>query len=159
MNPESAHKFLLFFWMSCILCLSATAESDFTRITSEGKLILDYKKKIAQFYDNVLVKNPQGTLKSDQLTVYFDASGNQIEKMIAIGHVAIDEKEHQAESHKAEFFSREGKLVLTGDPVIKKGPNYYSAEIITINTVTNKVFFEPSAKIVIKKSDVTNEKR
>ena len=38
--------------------------------------------------------------------------------------------------------------------MIKKGENYYSADIITIDTKTNKVYFEPSAKIVIKKQQI-----
>ena len=136
----------LIFIMNCIY-----AEEVYTRITSEGKLILNYKEKIANFFDNVLVKNQQGTLKSDKLTVFFAVNGEDIEKMIATGHVFIDQKEHQAEGQRAEYFTKESKLILTGDPIIKKGANYYSADKITIDTKTDKVYFEPSAKIVIKK--------
>jgi lipopolysaccharide export system protein LptA len=143
--------FLLFVFLSAGACTAA--EDGFTRITSDGKLILDYKKKIANFFENVVVQTGDGVLKSDKLTVFFDATGNAIDRMIAVGHVFIDEKDHQAESDRAEYYSRESRLVLTGEPVIKKGSNYYSAEIITIDTRTNKVYFEPSAKIVIKQRD------
>lgn len=131
-------------------------EQVYTRITSEGHLILDYEQKIAKFHDNVVVKNQSGTLKSDKLKVFFDDTGNNIEKMKAVGNVFIDQKEHKAKSDKAIYHSKENKLVLTGHPQIMKGENIYTADIITIDTNTNKVYFEPSAQILIKKQeDVT----
>jgi len=132
------------------------ANDGVTRITSDGKLILNYFTKIADFKDNVIVKTSDGgKLKSDKLTVFFDSKGDDIEKMIAIGHVFIDQQDHQAEGDRAEYYSKTGRLILSGNPVIKKGENYYSAEVITINTQTNKVYFEPSAQIVIH--DFKNE--
>lgn len=123
---------------------------DYTRITSEGKLVIDYRKNIADFYDKVVVNTQGGVLKSDFLKVIFDSSGKEIEQMIAQGHVFINQQEHEAESEEAIFYAKDGKLVLTGNPIIKKGPNCYSADRIIIETTTNKVYFEPSAKIMIK---------
>ena len=123
---------------------------DYTRITSEGKLVIDYHKNIADFYDKVVVNTQGGILKSDFLKVIFDSSGKEIEKMIAQGHVFINQREHEAQGDEAVYFAREGKLVLKGNPIIKKGANSYSADRIIIETRTNKVYFEPSAKIVIK---------
>ncbi len=123
---------------------------DYTRITSEGKLVIDYHKNIADFYDKVVVNTQGGVLKSDFLKVIFDSTGKEIEQMIARGHVFINQREHEAESEEAVFYARDGKLVLKGNPTIKKGPNCYSADRIIIETKTNKVYFEPSAKIVIK---------
>ena len=139
--------YLLFMLAGLLLPLRA---ENYTHITSDGKLIIDYQNNEAQFYDNVLVKNTKGTLKSDQLVVQFDKTGNEVEKMIATGHVFIDQKTQQAKSGKAEYLTKAGKLILTDNPTITKGPNTYSADKITIDTNTNKVLFEPSAKIVIK---------
>ncbi|MBN2145278.1 MAG: hypothetical protein JW774_11705 [Candidatus Aureabacteria bacterium] len=130
--------------------------SNLTRITSDGKLIIDYKKKTADFNENVLVREPKGTLRSDKLIVYFDPDGETLNKMVATGHVKIDQEEQKAEAGRAEYHSKEGRLILTGHPVIEKGPNRYSAEKITIITATNQVLFEPSAKIVIKKDQKTD---
>jgi lipopolysaccharide export system protein LptA len=131
------------------------SETSMTRITSDGKLILNYKNYVAEFFVNVLVTDVGGTLKSDYLQVFFTQTGDAVEKMIAKGHVVIDQKEQHAESGCAQFFSREGKIILTEDPIIRKGENEYAADIITIFTRTNQVIFEPSAKIVIKKSDAS----
>lgn len=136
-----------------LITLFVFSEESFTRITSEGRLVLDYQQKIANFYDNVFVKSENGVLRSDQLTVFFDSKFETIEKMIAKGNVLIDQQNHKAESKRAEYFSKTGKLVLTGDPIIQKGENYYSADVITIDTNTSKVYFEPSARIVIKQSE------
>lgn len=137
---------LLFF----LITISIYAE-DSTKITSDGKLVLDYKQKVANFFDNVLVENADGTLKSDKLIVFFDSNGNSIEKMIAIGKVVIDQKEHKALAERAEYFSQKNKIILTGNPIIKKGENFYSADSIIIDLTLNKVYFEPSAKIIVKK--------
>lgn len=123
---------------------------DYTRITSEGKLVIDYHKNIADFYDKVVVNTQGGIMKSDFLKVVFDSSGKEIEQMVAQGHVFINQQEHEAQSEEAVYYASDGKLVLKGNPVIKKGPNSYSADKIIIETKTNKVYFEPSAKIVIK---------
>lgn len=151
-------RLLIIVFLFMIPSLSAQNKMDFTRITSDGKLILDYKKKIADFFENVKVKTSDGLLKSDKLTVFFDSLGNDIDKMIAVGNVFIDQKAHQAEAQRAEFLSSDGKLVLTGNPVIRKGSNYYAADVIIIDTNTNKVYFEPSARIMIRKDDQKAQK-
>ncbi len=150
-------KIIIFLFLLFNLFVNANAaDEDLTRITSDGKLVLDYQKKIADFFDNVEVKNANGFLKSDKLKVFFDSEGNNIEKMIAVGNVKIDQKLHQATSGRAEYYSKESKIILTDNPIIKKGDNYYSADVISIDIKRNKVYFEPSAKIVIKKEDKAN---
>ena len=140
---------LLFFWMTLT---SGFPETPATRITSDGRLVLDYKNHMAEFYENVFVKDIGGTLRADYLQVFFTPAGDEIEKMIAKGNVVIDQREQHSESGRAQFFSREGKIILTQNPIIRKGENEYAADVITIFTRTNQVIFEPSARIVIKKS-------
>ena len=71
--------------------------------------------------------------------------------MVARGHVIIDQHEHYSESERADYHSKDQKLVLKGNPIIRKGPNFYAAEVITIFLKTNKVLFEPSARIVVRR--------
>jgi lipopolysaccharide export system protein LptA len=148
-------KFFIVFLFLSVNFLGASlgfSETETTQITSKGKLILDYKKYVAEFFENVLVRDAGGTLKSDYLQVFFTPTGDTVEKMIAKGHVLIDQKEHSSKSGSAEFFSREGKIILRDNPIIRKGENEYAADIITIFTHSNQVNFEPSARIVIRKS-------
>ena len=154
-------------WATCVLCLwsfflftgaeenqksaGEPAAANLTRITSDGPLTIDYALQIAEFTKNVLLEDQGGTLRADHLKVTFDATGQAIQTMIANGNVIIDQKEHYSESQRADFDAKDQKLILTGDPIIRKGPNFYAAEVITIFLQTNKVLFEPSARIVVQR--------
>lgn len=121
-----------------------------TRITSDGRLELDYKNKVAKFFENVVMLSQNGQLKSQELILFFGELGSDIEKVIAIRDVWIKQNEQEAECQHAEFLKKEDILVLTGNPVIYKGQNAYSADKITIHLTTNHILFEPSAKILIR---------
>jgi lipopolysaccharide transport protein LptA len=156
MKHSQAILVLLFLLGNCCsfandASLTGEVKQDFTRITSDGSLTIDYARHIAKFKKNVLLKDAGGTLRSDRLTVYFDNQGEAIKQMIARGNVVIDQGEHYSESGRADYDGAEHKLVLKGDPIIRKGSNFYAAEVITIFLTTNKVLFEPSARIVVKR--------
>jgi lipopolysaccharide transport protein LptA len=138
----------------CVLTVCAAPESAKTDvkptiITSDGGLFLDYTKNIALFKKNVVVKDSQGCMKADEMKVYFDPKGSAISKIEAFGNVHIDQEGRQAESQKVVMYMTEGKIVLTGDPLIKQGTDTYSAEKITILKKTNQIIFEPNAKLLI----------
>lgn len=120
-----------------------------TVITSDGGLFLDYTQNIAVFKQNVVVKDDQGTMRADEMKVYFEPKGSSVSKIEAFGNVVIDQKERKADSQKVVMYPAEGKIVLSGNARIKQGTDMYSAEKITIYKKTNRIIFEPNAKLVI----------
>lgn len=123
---------------------------DITRITSDGRLVIDYDKKMAEFYDNVVVQDKNGTIRSKYLKVTFTKDGLDVSKMIAAGNVIIKQKDRTAYSDSAVYIVQTEVLRLIGNPKITEKGNMYTADEITILIKQNKVLFEPSAKIVIK---------
>ncbi len=125
-------------------------DEDTTVITSDGGLNLDYAKHVAIFKRNVMVKDHRGTLKAQEMQVFFEPEGSKIDTIIAKGDVHIvQEGGRVAESQNALIKSLEGVIELTGDPKIRQGKDIYSAEKITIFSKTNQVIFEPRAKLII----------
>jgi lipopolysaccharide export system protein LptA len=125
---------------------------DITRITSEGRLVIDYENKVAEFYDNVKVQDKNGIMNSNYLKVIFTKDGLNVSKMIAAGNVIIKQKDRTAYSDSAVYIIQTEVLRLIGNPKITEKGNMYTAEEITILVKQNKVLFEPSAKILIKDS-------
>ena len=123
---------------------------DITRITSDGRLVIDYQNKMAEFFDNVVVQDKNGTIQSKYLKVLFTKDGLDVSKMIAAGDVIIKQKERTAYSDSAVYIVQTEVLRLIGNPKITEKGNLYTADEITILVKQNKVLFEPSAKIVIK---------
>ena len=125
-------------------------DEDTTVITSDGGLNLDYARHLAVFKKNVVVKDHRGTLKAQEMQVFFEPEGSKIDTIVAKGNVKIvQEGGRVAESENALIRSMEGVIELTGEPKIRQGKDIYSAEKITIFSKTNQVIFEPKAKLVI----------
>ncbi len=150
--------FVMTLWVSPISLVWAEEKKEPTVITSDGPLNADFEKKIALFEDNVFVKDPQGTINADKMKVFFAKETNQIEKMECFGNVKIKQEDRRSESQKAVYYALEGKIVLTGDPVIHQGNDDYRAEKITIFAQENRVIFEPSAQLLIFPDKETGSK-
>ncbi len=125
-------------------------KEEITKITSKGRLIIDYEKKIAEFFDDVKVEDKNGTMTSDYLKIIFSSDGMRISKMIASGNVVIKHKTRTAYSNSAVYIVQTEVLRLIGDPKIVEKGNIYTADEITILVKQNKVLFEPSARIIIQ---------
>ncbi len=124
-------------------------DEDMTVITSDGGLNLDYSSHVAVFKKNVVVTDHRGTLKAQEMRIFFEAETSKIKTIEAQGNVEIIQEGRVAYSQNALIRSEEGVIVLTGDPRIKQGRDLYSADKITIYSKTNQVIFEPKAKLVI----------
>jgi len=121
-------------------------------ITSDN-MISNNKEKVIIFKGNVVVKKGDITIYSDTLNVYHSEEGNKktsnigsgnISKVIAIGNVKIDQGDRHAEGQRAEYFNKEQKVVLTGDPVVWEKGNKVSG--------TEMIFYLEEDKSIIKGS-------
>ena len=86
-----------------------------TVITCDGNLYLDYKANRASFYNNVVVKNPRGTIKADRLFVFFSADGKEVERTEAIGNVSVRMGPKTGSSDKIIHYPAEKRAVMIGN--------------------------------------------
>lgn len=130
-----------------------------TEIKSAGDATFDAGNHIATFLGGVTVTDPRFTMKSQKLTVYLaktkdpnsqdDSATSGIEKAVAEGNVdlvqntvpgakATDPAEKvSGKSEKATFEPKTGTMVLTGNPIVRRGVNEHIATSnSTIMTLT-----------------------
>ena len=120
-----------------------------TQITCDGALEVDYENNIATFNDNVIVKDPQVMLKADKMQVFFDADSKSVARIIAEGEVRFKKGDRQAKSEHAEYFADEGKIVLSGNPMVRRGMDALTGERIIFYRNNNRMVCEPNAQLVI----------
>lgn len=106
------------------------AEQELTVITSD-KLTFDQVEGFALFEQNVVVKDSRMTLTADRLRVNFDKAG-KAETIEATGNVHITQPNRESRSGEAHYEVKTGKIILTVEPKISQGPNFITAERITI---------------------------
>ena len=153
MSKKTVCLLLIFsalFWVAVPLLCAEKEDIDITRITSDGRLVIDYENKIAEFFNNVTVQDKNGIIKANYMKIIFSKDGSKISKMIAAGNVVIKQKNRTAYSDNAVYIVQTEVLRLIGNPKITEKGNIYTADEITILVKQNKVLFEPSARILIK---------
>ncbi len=84
------------------------------------------------FTGDVVLKKEGMTLYSDSMTVLYDVQTKGIKEIDALGNVVVRKEGRVALSNKASYYSREEKIVLTGDARIIENENQLGGERITL---------------------------
>ena len=114
-----------------------------TVITST-RLSYDHKKRIAVFEENVVVSDAELSISADKMTVFF-AAENKVSSIEAEGDVVIAQDDKKGFAHKAVYFVKEGKIVLSDGPKVVRGGDEMSGETITLWRFEGRVLCEPNA--------------
>jgi lipopolysaccharide export system protein LptA len=163
------YKFLFFlffiyaigFSFFCIVSSFAAdeAESDKIQITADN-LNINNEENYAEFIGTVKAVHKGMTIDSDRLKIYYDKgpenSGTfsqdekSIEKIIAEGNVTIVSEDRIANADKADYVTKTGVLVLTGeDARITNGKNSITGGKIIFNRFLGnvKVVADPQKRV------------
>jgi lipopolysaccharide export system protein LptA len=84
------------------------------------------------FTGDVVLKKEGMTLYSDSMIVFYDVPTKGVREIEALGNVVVRKEGRVALSNKASFYSREEKIVLTGDARIIENENQLGGERITL---------------------------
>lgn len=120
---------------------------DVTVITSD-KLTFDYSEQYALFEQNVIVTDPDMTLKSDNLRVIFSEAGS-VTRIVATDNVVIEQADKIAYAGRAEYTVSDGAIKLTEQPRVRRGKDLLKGETITFWRNQNKMVCEPQARLII----------
>jgi lipopolysaccharide transport protein LptA len=126
---------------------AAAKEEDVTVITSD-RLTFDYKKKFAQFEQNVIVTDPEMQLAADRLLVFFDENGKAT-SLKAEGRVTITQADKTAQAGLATYDVAVGKFVLASNPRVTRGRDILEGEVITFWRDEDRLVCQPQARLVI----------
>jgi lipopolysaccharide export system protein LptA len=113
------------------------------RITSQ-QLEADHKNSVIIFSGNVVAKQGNMTIYTDEARVYYEKKeqGNEIREIVATGNVKIQEADRLATGQKAVFTNSEQKIVLTGQPKVWQGKDMVSGDKIIVFLEEDKSFVE-----------------
>ncbi|MCK4536591.1 MAG: lipopolysaccharide transport periplasmic protein LptA [Desulfuromonadales bacterium] len=75
------------------------------------------------FVGNAVAKQGDITISSERLVVQYSADNRDVAEIIAEGSVRITQGERVASGQRAVYDKNEERIVLTGSPVVKEGPN------------------------------------
>lgn len=84
------------------------------------------------FKGDVTLKKEDMTLSSDSMVVFYDAPSRGIQEIEALGNVVVRKEGRIALSKRASYYSKEEKIVLTGDARIIENENQLGGDRITL---------------------------
>ncbi len=118
-------------------------------ITCTGKMEVNYQNNYVEFFDNVVISDPQINLKADYMKVFFDRPSRKLDRVICKGNVAVAQDTKKAMGGMAEYDGLEGVIYLSDHPKVLKDGNILTADNITFFLDSERVVCEPSAQLVL----------
>lgn len=119
---------------------SASTNGAGMTITSD-RTEFDYKEFVVAFDGHVHVVDPQFAMDSDRMFVFLEGT-NQLKRIVAIGHVDMQQTDRHATCDKAVYERDSGKVVMTGNPVLSRGNDRAKGRVITIWLSDQRVIME-----------------
>ncbi len=120
-----------------------------TQIFCDKETRFDVENRTVSFSGDVKIIDPRFQMKSENLTVYINPKGGDIDRAIAEGGVAIlhldrseagkDPRRSVGRADKAVYHNATGEIELTGNPQLQQGLNVHVAT-------------SPSTKMIITRS-------
>ena len=128
--------------------VTAAATQDVGTVITSTRLNFEHQLRRAVFEENVEVTDRDVTIRSDRLTVHF-SEDNKAERIEAEGRVSIVRQDLVATGERALYTVPDGKLQLTGRPLIRGGRDQLSGETVTLWRDSKRILCEPNARLVI----------
>jgi lipopolysaccharide export system protein LptA len=115
---------------------------------------IDNKKGVVVFLGNVNAKSEDFTIECKRMTLYYikkkgrsSSKGVIVDRIVAVQDVRIKRRiGGEARADRAEYYNRESKIVLTGNPIIKHGGDFIEGEKITFYLKDDRSVVEGSSK-------------
>jgi lipopolysaccharide export system protein LptA len=141
----------LFLVLTFLIPLSLDAEEPSTGVNTITADKTEYisKDRKSIFIGNVKVTRNEVTMDSDRLEVFFDQKGQKIIKSVGYGNVKIVREDITAISQEVIFLEEEGKIVLTGNPMVQRGGDKLFGDKITLFLKKGLVIVEGNTRVVI----------
>ena len=122
------------------LCLLASASASVALekgdrepiVVTSARMEADELGNTVTFVGDVTLKKETMTLTSDHLVVFYDPASKSVQEIEALGSVVVRKDGRVALADKAMYYSKDEKIVLTGDARIIENENQLGGERITL---------------------------
>lgn len=92
----------------------------------------DFKAGVFSFMDSVKVIRGEMVLHADEVEVYPKDGGEDIERIVAVGHVRAMTASRSSVSDRLEYLENGGLLILTGNAKVSDGNNTITGPLIRV---------------------------
>jgi len=127
-------------------------------VITSNRMVADKLGDIVTFTGEVTLKKEGMTLSSDSVVVYYDVKTKGIREIEALGGVMVRKEGRVALANRASYYSREEKIVLTGDARIIENESQLGGERITLFIREDRSIVE-GGKVLLYKSRPPEEKK
>ena len=101
-------------------------------VVTSARMKADKLGERVTFSGEVTLKKEAMTLNADSVTVFYDTGTKAIREIEALGNVIVRKEGRVALANRALYYSKEEKIVLTGDARIIEKDNQLGGERITL---------------------------
>lgn len=101
-------------------------------VVTSARMEADELGNTVTFVGEVTLKKEAMTLTSDHLVVFYDPVSKGVREIEALGNVVVRKEGRVALANKAVYYSRDEKIVLTGEARITENENQLGGERITL---------------------------
>ena len=101
-------------------------------VVTSDRMEADELGNTVTFVGNVTLKKETMLLTADRLVVYYDPIDKAVREIEAQDNVVVRQEGRVALANKAVYYSKEEKIVLTGEPRIIENENQLGGERITL---------------------------
>ncbi|MCD6295661.1 MAG: lipopolysaccharide transport periplasmic protein LptA [Deltaproteobacteria bacterium] len=129
-------------------------------VIKSNKLEVDDNRKVVIFTGDVNAKREDFVINCKKLVVFYKSlpgskepgkGKTEVDKIVATGHVKISHAQGgTATAEKAVYYQRDDKVVLTENPVVKKGNDFVEGDCITMYLKENRSVVESSGDRKVK---------
>jgi lipopolysaccharide export system protein LptA len=134
-------RFLLLLVLSLPSLVAAADENTQPIHITSNSMEAETKTNTVIFKGNVVAKQKDMTITSDELTAVY-SDGKELKEVLATGNVRITQQNKIAAAEKALFLNAERKIILTGNPKVWEGRDVISGDRIIYFIDENRTIVE-----------------
>ena len=126
-------------------------------VVTSARMEADELGNTVTFVGEVILKKEAMTLTSDHLVVFYDPASKGVREIEALGNVVVRKEGRVAQANKAIYYSKDEKIVLTGEPRINENENQLGGERITLFMRDDRSIVESGKVLFYQDKPVENK--
>jgi lipopolysaccharide transport protein LptA len=124
--------------------------------SAELEAIQKGKERFFLFTGHVFVQQDNVTLHSDRLEAYYPEGSSQPERLVATGHVLIEQEGKTAICDQATYLNTAQRIFCRGSAELRQGQDSARGKEIELQLDTERMFIRGDALVVLKPKEKEN---
>jgi lipopolysaccharide transport protein LptA len=125
--------------------------------SDELEAIQKEKERFFLFTGHVFVQQDNVTLHSDRLEAYYPEGSSQPERLVATGHVLIEQEGKTAVCDQATYLNTAQRIFCRGSGELRQGQDTAQGKEIELQLDTERMFIRGDAFVVLKPKEKEKE--